>query len=166
MQLKTHKLVWVFLMIICLVACDQQRVYDTYFSVGISGWQKHDLVNFEFEVNDTLAKYDLFIQLRNTKEFEYSNIYLIAELQYPSGVHLVDTLEYKMTDSFGNWLGTGFTDIKENKLFYREGFQFSELGNYEINIQHAMRKRNEVDGIESLQGISDVGFRIEKESKK
>ena len=86
---------------------------------------------------------------------------MITELQYPSGFHVVDTLEYKMADSFGNWLGTGFTDIKENKLTYREEFSFTEAGVYDINIQQAMRKRDELDGIQSLKGISDVGFRIE-----
>lgn len=163
MPIKTHKLLVLFSLFVSLIACDQQRVYDRYTSVGISGWEKENLVSFQFEVSDTLEVYDLFIQLRNTSEFEYSNLYLITELQYPNGFHVVDTLEYKMTDSYGHWLGTGFTDIKENKLFYREGFNFPETGVYDINIQQAMRKRDELEGIESLKGVSDVGFRIEKQ---
>jgi gliding motility-associated lipoprotein GldH len=144
------------------IACDQHRVFDTYTSVGTKGWDKEDLVSFQFEMHDSLEEYDLFIQVRNTSEFEYSNLYLITELQYPSGFHLVDTLEYKMADAYGRWLGAGFTDIKENKLFFKEEFQFSESGIYGINIQQAMRKRNDLEGIQRLEGISDVGFRIEK----
>jgi len=33
---------------------------------------------------------------------------------------------------------------------------------YEVSIQQAMRKINEPQGIQSLQGITEVGFRIEK----
>ena len=162
---KTHKFGAVLLLFVLLISCDEYRVYDKYASVGIDGWEKQDFVSFEFAIADSLQDYNLFIQLRNTSEYEYSNLFLITELQYPSGFHVVDTLEYKMTDSFGNWLGTGFTDIKENKLFFRENFKFSELGEYNINIQQAMRKRNEIEGLQSVKGISDVGFRIEKKAE-
>ena len=43
-----------------------------------------------------------------------------------------DTLEYKMTAPNGELLGSGFTDIKENKLWYKEGEVFSEEGEYNI----------------------------------
>lgn len=162
---KTHKYGVILLLFVFLISCDEYRVFDKYTSVGIDGWKKENLVNFEFEVSDSLESYDLFIQFRNTSEYQYSNLFLIAELQYPSGFHVVDTLEYKMTDSYGNWLGDGFTDIKENKLFYRENFRFSELGSYQVNIQQAMRNRNDIDGLQSVKGISDVGFRIEKKEK-
>lgn len=165
MLVKTHKLVFIFLLFISMIACDEQRVFDAFKAVGISGWEKEDLVNFQFEISDTLAKNNLFIQLRNTNEYEYSNLFLITELQYPNGFHVIDTLEYKMTDVYGNWLGSGFTDIKENKLFFKENFRFPVAGNYEINIQQAMRKRDQIEGIQIVKGVSDVGFRIEKSIK-
>jgi len=162
MPIKTGKFLVFFGFIISLIACDKNRVFDRYSSVGTSGWDKENLVGFQFDIMDSISYYDLFIQVRNTSEFEYSNLYLIAELQYPSGFHQVDTLEYRMTDSYGHWLGAGFTDIKENKLFFKEKFRFPEIGIYEVIIQQAMRKRDELEGIQSLKGISDVGFRIEK----
>ncbi|MEI6865068.1 gliding motility lipoprotein GldH [Flavicella sp.] len=165
MPIKTHKLILLFSLLISLSACDEHRVFDSYSSVGTVGWNKEDLVSFQFEMLDSIGSYDLFIQVRNTNEFEYSNLYLITELQYPSGFHVIDTLEYKMADSFGRWLGSGFTDIKENKLYYKENFEFSEKGTYGFNIQQAMRKRNELEGIQSLKGVSDVGFRIERRNK-
>tara|TARA_B100000809_G_scaffold77865_3_gene75753 strand:- start:1146 stop:1685 length:540 start_codon:yes stop_codon:yes gene_type:complete len=179
MQLKTHKLVFikeitalsllkgifVFLLFISFISCDEHRVFENYRSVGISGWGKDDLVNFQFEISDTLTYNDLYIQIRNTSEYQYSNLFLITELQYPNGFHVIDTLEYKMTDVYGKWLGEGFTDIKENKLFFKETFQFPVSGGYEINIQQAMRKRDQVEGIQNIKGVSDVGFRIEKSIK-
>ena len=62
----------------------------------------------------------------------------------------------------GEWLGTGFGDVKENKLWYKEHVRFKEPGEYRVNIRHAMRKNGEVNGIQNLDGITDVGFRIEK----
>ena len=82
-------------------------------------------------------------------------------MNYPNGLSVIDTLEYEMADLHGDWLGSGLTDIKENKLFYRESFVFPNSGKYKVQIQQAMRKRNEVSGIEYLKGISNVGFRVE-----
>lgn len=156
---------FVLLLLISCISCDQHRVFDAYASVGISGWEKDNLVNFQFEISDTLTRNDLYIQIRNTNEYEYSNLFLITELQYPNGFHVIDTLEYEMTDRYGKWLGKGFTDMKESTLFFKENFQFPVAGAYEINIQQAMRKRDHIEGIQQVKGISDVGFRVEKSIK-
>ena len=55
-----------------------------------------------------------------------------------------------------------FSSLKENKLWFKENFTFNETGEYTINIQHAMREYGKVNGIMELEGITDVGFRIEQ----
>lgn len=86
-------------------------------------------------------------------------------MQFPNGKVISDTLEYEMTKPNGEWLGTGFGDVKENKLWYKENVKFYESGDYCVRIKQAMRKNGQVEGIEDLQGITDVGFRIEKSEK-
>jgi gliding motility-associated lipoprotein GldH len=104
----------------------------------------------------------MFINLRNNNDYNYSNLFLIVETNFPNGKGYRDTLEYMMTKPSGEFLGTGFSDLKENKLWYREGVVFEESGEYQVNIQHAMRRSGDVEGIQSLEGITDVGLRIEK----
>ena len=87
-------------------------------------------------------------------------------MNFPHGKTVKDTLEYKMAEPNGEFLGTGLSDVKENKLWYKEGVVFNETGEYTVNIQHAMRENGEVNGIDNLEGITDVGFRIEKTNKK
>lgn len=147
--------------ILGFISCDSNRVYDQYQSLDAMEWHKDSIVRFQFEVYDSVEPHNLYINLRNTDEFEFNNIFLITKLQYPENRVVIDTLEYEMTDVQGNWLGAGLTDIKENKLFYRENFVFPNTGIYEMFIEQAMRKRNQVDGIKKLNGVSDVGFRIE-----
>ena len=60
-------------------------------------------------------------------------------------------------------LGEGFTDVKENKLWYKENFTFNESGIYKIKLQHAMRENGNVEGVDALEGVTDIGFRIEKQ---
>ncbi|WP_300433623.1 gliding motility lipoprotein GldH [Christiangramia sp.] len=148
------------LVIVIFSSCDRDRVYDEYES--LSGWHKDSLVNFELKNIDSTQVYDLFINVRNNNEYQYSNLFLITEIKFPQGKVISDTLEYKMTKPDGEWLGTGFGDVKENKLWYKENVKFEESGTYKVSIQQAMRKNGEVDGIQELEGITDVGFRIEK----
>ncbi|MGB2129187.1 MAG: gliding motility lipoprotein GldH, partial [Flavicella sp.] len=160
------KLLLFFVVLITSYACDSNRVYDEYKSIDISGWDKNQIIAFEIETNDTIHPHELFLQIRNTEAFKYSNLFLITDFIIPNGTHQRDTLEFAMTDRFGNWLGSGFTDIKENKLYYKEAFVFPRSGTYTIRVQQAMRKRDEVQGIQKLQGISEVGFRVEKTNKE
>ncbi|PIE99071.1 MAG: gliding motility lipoprotein GldH, partial [Polaribacter sp.] len=63
-------------------------------------------MSFDFVVNDTLAKQNLFINLRNNNDYEFSNLFIITKLSFPSGEKIIDTLEYEMTDNSGRFLGS------------------------------------------------------------
>ena len=142
-------------------SCDSNRIFDEYKTVP-NQWHKDSIVEFEITPPDSTNAYNLFVNLRNTSEYKYSNLFLIVEMNFPNGKKVKDTLEYQMAKPSGEFLGTGFSDVKENKLWYKEGVIFNESGNYLVSIQHAMRANGQVDGMENLEGITDVGFRIEK----
>jgi gliding motility-associated lipoprotein GldH len=161
MRVKTLKIGLLLLAITVLFSCDPHRKYDQYKAIAPEGWEKNSGIVFDLDIQDTLSKNNLFLTIRNNSEYRYNNLFLIAEMHYPNGQYFRDTLEYKMTDVYGNWLGKGHTDIKESKLYYKEEFVFPMAGNYQISFQQAMRKREQVQGIEFLKGIIDVGFRIE-----
>ncbi|EGV43016.2 gliding motility lipoprotein GldH [Bizionia argentinensis JUB59] len=145
---------------LALTACDSNRVYDTYKSVP-NQWHKDSIIQFKFQAPDSINKYNLFVNLRNNNNYPFNNLYLIVEMDFPNGKVIKDTLQYKMAKPNGELLGTGFSDIKESKLWYKEDVIFNESGDYHIKIQHAMRKNGKVSGVVDLEGITDVGFRME-----
>lgn len=144
-------------------SCDKKRVFDSYKSVP-SQWHKDSIINFKFKAPDTLNNYNLFINLRNTSDYKYKNLYLIASLKLPHGKTITDTIQYEMANEKGEFLGTGFSDLKENKLWYKgyeQPFKFQEKGEYQITLQQAMRENGKVNGVINLQGVTDIGIRIE-----
>ena len=158
MRNKVLFLVLVFSLII--VSCDSKRIYDDYKSVP-DEWNKDSIMSFKIQPPDSINPYNLFVNLRNTNKYKYSNIFLIVEMVFPHGKTIKDTLEYRMADPSGKLLGAGLMDVKENKLWYKEDVVFNESGEYTVNIQHAMRENGKVNGVVSLEGITDIGFRIE-----
>ena len=135
-------------------------MFDKYKTLPNS-WHKDSIVIFKFNPKDSINKHNLFVNLRNTNAYKYNNLFLIVEVRFPHGKTIKDTLEYKMAEPSGKLLGSGIGDTKENKLWYKENVIFNEFGEYEIRIQHAMREHGKVNGIMYLDGITDVGFRVE-----
>ncbi len=138
-----------------LISCDENRIFDEYKSIPDAIWLKNDIAEFEFTLDDTLSKNQVYIKIRNTVDYTFSNIYLFTKVNFPDGRILVDTLEYEMTDAEGIWLGDGVSGIKNNLLYYKKDVVFYEKGNYKFSIQQGMRT-------DSLTGIQNVGLRIER----
>ena len=154
-----------FSVFVLLSSCDTQTVYSDYQQLDNGVWQVDDTIKFNFSKLDTLSNYNMFLNVRNDNDFEFSNLFLITELDYPNGETVLDTLEYEMAEPDGTWMGKGYGSLKENKLWYRENIVFPTSGVYKLKISQAMRKNGTIDGISNLQGITDVGVEITKSTK-
>ncbi|WP_190810486.1 gliding motility lipoprotein GldH [Flagellimonas sp. S3867] len=157
-----NKFLLVLVVIWSIVSCNNNLVYSEFEAMENGKWDMNKPVNFEFSSLDSVQPHNLFINIRNDNTFQFNNLFLITELEYPDGETFKDTLEYKMAEPTGEWLGKGLGSIKENKLWFHEKIVFSDSGVYKLNIIHAMRKNGNVDGIHVLDGITDVGLEIEK----
>jgi gliding motility-associated lipoprotein GldH len=146
--------------LLCLCSCDKKRVFDEYKPLN-GKWNKDSIVSFEFEQKDTVSNYNMFVTIRNNNSYPYNNLFIIVELQQPGGLTKSDTLEYLMANPDGSLLGEGFTDVKESKLWYKKNQRFPKGGKYNISIKQAVRQAGKVPGVQELEGITDVGFRIE-----
>ena len=120
MQNKVFK----YLAILGLVisSCDSNRIFDEYKTVP-NQWHKDSIVEFEITPPDSTNAYNLFVNLRNTSEYKYSNLFLIVEMNFPNGKKVKDTLEYQMAKPSGEFLGTGFSDVKENETTKKDDGQ-------------------------------------------
>ncbi len=156
------KIFLAFIVMNYTMSCTNNIIYNQYQPIESSQWHKDSIINFTINSADTIAKNNLYVTLRNDKDYEFSNLFLIVGIKFPNNYQIVDTLEYEMTSPEGRFLGSGMTDIKENKLEYKTNVTFSLVGDYDISVQQAMRKTRDIEGLTSLTGITDVGLQIEK----
>jgi gliding motility-associated lipoprotein GldH len=153
--------IFCLLLSITIISCDDTRIYDDYKSTG-NAWHQDSIVTFNLPKMDEKQYYNLFLNIRNNNEYEFNNMFLLVSMEYPDGLTKVDTLEYMMANPDGSLMGEGFSDTKESKLFYKENFKFDKKGLYKINIQQAVRQAGKVAGVKKLNGVTEVGFRVEK----
>ncbi|MGB5668075.1 MAG: gliding motility lipoprotein GldH [Maribacter sp.] len=156
------RVVFALVVVVFLVSCDDSILKSDFRATDNGSWNKDNVIEFNFSEMDTIQNHHIFINIRNDNTFPYSNLFLIAELIYPNGETVKDTLEFVMASPDGTWLGKGYGSIKENKLWYKENIIFPSSGVYTIRLSHAMRKNGNVDGVVNLDGITDVGFEIVK----
>jgi len=129
-------------------------------SLGDS-WKQNEKIEFQIPQLDSLKTYNVFLNLRNSNEYPFNNIFLIVDMDFPHGRTITDTLEYRMAAPDGSWLGDGLGSVKESKLWYKEAIRFTEEGTYTLRVSQAVRNNGEVAGVSELKGITDVGYSIE-----
>lgn len=158
MSLKSN--IFLFFIVILLCSCDKKRVFDEYLTVG-NGWNKNKAIIFNLPQIDTTKKFNLYLNLRANDDYKFNNLFLIVSFEEPNGLIKVDTLEYQMAAPDGTLLGEGFSDVKESKLFYKANVKFKSAENNKISIRQVVRETGKIKGVENLEGITEVGFRIE-----
>ncbi len=140
-----------------MASCDNNSIYD-HNELVAKPWSADQKAVFNFEIDDTLSAFNYYINIRNTTDYNYSNLYLFIRTDFPDGRYSVDTAEIFLADINGNWLGDGFGEIKDNQRLFRKHGRFPMKGMYKITFEQAMREEN-------LEGIEAVGIRIEKIEK-
>ena len=163
--LKKPKGIFALFVFVFMTSCSKGLVKAEFQPTDNGSWAKDDVIEFTFSEMDTIQKHDMFINVRNDNSFPYNNLFLIAQLKFPDGESVTDTLEYEMALPDGTWLGKGYGGVKENKLWYKENIVFNSSGVYTLRVSHAMRKNGNVEGVVNLEGITDVGYEIVKSNK-
>ena len=136
-------------------SCDKTVVFDKYKAIPETGWHKDSLVVFNISVEDTLQNHNLLINIRNETSYNYSNLWLFIKILQPDDEMLTDTFEIVLADPSGKWLGKGIGGLKTRQAIFRRNVRLPVSGEYTVKLQHGMRQ-------DVLNGIHDVGFRIEK----
>ncbi len=144
-----------FMAMVLLSACRNDTVFDAYIQVPENGWSYKQQASFNFTIADTNSLYDLYINVRNTGEYPYRNLYVFTTLQGPGNIAVRDTFNCILADKKGRWLGSGVGKVRDLQILYQKSIRFLKPGEYTFMIEQAMRDT-------LLQGISDIGFAVKK----
>ncbi|MBS1583582.1 MAG: gliding motility lipoprotein GldH [Bacteroidetes bacterium] len=139
--------------------CSGNVVFQADQEVPNGSWDRSWKPEFAFDITDTVSPQDVYLDLRHTGDYAYSNIYLFASLQGPDGRAYTDTVECTLADPTGRWFGKGtgfiFSDRFQAHVLYKLHNRFPRSGRYTFTLEQAMRT-------ERLDGIIDVGISVER----
>ncbi len=145
----------------CLLVagCSDHVVYQADATIPNGTWDRSFVPEFTFEVDDTVRHHDLYIDVRHTGDYPFSDLFVFLDLYGPEERHMRDTVECILADPDGRWLGKGtgfvFADRFDAHVLYRLRNRFPAPGRYMIRLEQAMRT-------EQLPGVLDVGISVER----
>lgn len=137
-----------------LTACNNAGETVTMQSVDSNTWDKSKTQLLNFEILDHQNPKNIIFIIRNNNDYPYSNLRVFGTIiGQDKKILRKDTLNFTLAKPNGQWLGSGFGDVKEVMYQYKTDFQFPKNGHYQFEVTQAMRN-------EKLKGIEDVGIKI------
>lgn len=155
------KLVRIFcttLFAVFVLSCDSNRLYEEYKDIPDFEWSQEDILRFEVNITDTLQVHEMFVNVRNTGEYQYSNLWLFIRSIAPNREVYDRKLELKLADKSGQWYGSGFGDLFDLQVPYQHELVFPKKGKYVFEIRQGMYDKK-------LIGIANLGIRIENKNQ-
>lgn len=145
------KILFVFLFIISLWSCHSSAIFERYEEIPEESWSRYNVVSFNTQVPDS-GWYDIKICLRHTTDYEMANLWCFLRVCSPDSTQLSDTVNLKIAEPDGRWLGEGGT-IKTLQHPINRNPVFLPKGDLVIQIEQGMR-------FEEVKGIKSVGVRV------
>ena len=138
-----------------MAGCSDDAVFQDSKEFPSYGWDKDNVIRFDYTSTDTLGTYDIIIDVRNDGNYHYQNFWLFVNSISPDLIEFKDTLECVLADNHGRWIGKGGGSLHQLPVSFMQQVKFPKLGVYRFELIQGMRE-------DTLAGIHDIGLRIIK----
>ncbi len=143
------------LVMLFLSGCtDPNAIVDQNAPIDNHNWSYANRIKNPVKIDDASIPYNLYINLRVTGEYKYSNIFVLIRRNGPK-LKGVTRYEVKLANPDGQWLGQGSGNLYSYQVPILTNFKFPEKGTYTFEIEQNMRDN-------PLHEVNDVGLRVEK----
>ena len=137
------------------MACDSSRVFEKNEDIAKSTWAYADTIGFDVPITDTTSRYNIYVNVRHTNEYEYRNLWIYAHTHFPSGKQLKTRIDLPLADNEGKWYGKGLSEIINTQILIQPKAMMTDTGTYRFMLEQNMRQN-------PLPNIMSMGLRIEK----
>lgn len=147
----------IFLLSTALVSCSSNLVYEAYTEVE-NGWQYQNVIEHMVDVEGPAAAHDVFLNIRHTNDYPYSNLWVQVFTTNPDGQEVSQRFEITLAKPDGQWLGNSWGSTITQERLIMQGVKFQKPGKHVFKVQHDMRLNN-------VPAITHIGVRVEDASK-
>lgn len=140
--------------VILVSSCTNESLVNATSSINEGEWAFEDSRKLAVDVSDTLSPYNFYILVRHGADYPYQNLILYFKTYYPNNTYTVDTIDCPLAAPNGKWLGSGLGDMLDNRIMFKRNVQFPKSGEYNFELQHAMRS-------DTICCVHDIGLKIQ-----
>ena len=151
---QTFKLFILLSFVTVIVGCSDNAVVDVYKPINGRTWSYIKKISVPVKIEDSTKAYNLYMNLRHTADYKYSNIFVLIHQVAPGGKRTTERKEFQLAYPDGEWLGSGSGNLYTYQLLFRENYSFPDTGTYIFQVEQNMRDN-------PLREVRDVGIRVE-----
>ena len=138
-----------------LFSCNENDEYSKYLFISQNRWALNDPLCFEldsvsFDINH---RYDVSIEITHNVKYAYENLWLYIDQTLEDSILSRDTIECKLVNDAGRWIGTGNGATRQFSYKYKTNLKLDTVKQYKVCISHAM---NDLQ----LKGIERIGLKV------
>ncbi|MBP3944185.1 gliding motility lipoprotein GldH [Sphingobacteriaceae bacterium WQ 2009] len=136
-------------------ACDNDHttLLDKNESITNRAWLTTDTKSFTIAIKDPSKSYRIYLNLRHTALFPYSNIHLKLKQVNPDKQENSLNTEIKLADKDGRWIGKSAGSLYAQQQLIYEDYRFPSQGIYTFSVQQLMHDN-------PLKEVVDVGLTL------
>ena len=134
---------------------DPNAVFDQNTEIVNRNWSYASKVKYDVEIKDSSVPYNLYLNLRVTGDYKYSNLFLLISQNMAGTKPAVVRYEFKLANPDGEWTGKGTGNIYSYQMLFKPSYKFPARGIYHFELEQNMRDN-------PLREVSDVGIRVER----
>lgn len=134
-------------------SCDSNTIIDENVSINKKEWIRSNKPSFDIHISDISKKYDIWLNIRHTSNYPYSNLFLLVHQTGPKTKAYIFRKELKLADADGRWTGISAGSLYTQHSLIHKNYSFPDTGVYHFAFEQSMRDN-------PLMEIADIGLNI------
>lgn len=152
------KIICYSVFILLFARCTVVPIIDKWQNLSNNQWNKSNKISIPIEIADSDFYYNVYINLRVTNDYKYSNLWMKLNIKYPDSTKLKNDIMLTLADHRGKWTGHSLGHVISFRLPALKNKVFGKSGKYIFELEQNMR-----DTV--LKEIMSVGIKIDKEQE-
>ncbi|WKK75430.2 gliding motility lipoprotein GldH [Marivirga salinae] len=143
-------------LVFLFLSCTEERYFEDNHDFKDRIWNMEESAEFNFEIDSVELPYQIKLNVRNTMDYPYRNLYMKYRLKDSTYLMEDKLLNLKLFNAkTGKPYGDHQSDIYSHQLILQDSVYFPKKGNYKIELKQYMRENE-------LKGMVSAGIRIEQ----
>lgn len=115
-------------------------IYDETQVLEAQTWKQGQVVQFEFDIQDTTQLYDVYLEVGHTTAYSYQNIYCWITTTMPDGTERSEQHSLELANAKGYWLGDCSGESCQRRIPFIIQAAFPYKGRYRIQFEQHSRQ--------------------------
>lgn len=133
---------------IIYISCQSEQVKEKLISFPSGTWPRFEILSFGFPMSDSPRTYDIVLEIKTLKNFEYDSLPMNMVLNSPSGEERIREFTMEFRNKKGQFMGQAEGDSCIFSCMLKKDLSCSGKGMLKVAIEN-LNPRIQTDGIVS-----------------